>query len=349
MVARHMRFRVCSLVLGSLIGVAMIELGLRASGLGYSNSPVISDSTLHHKHPPDYEFVSFTPSGEYGGHRVKYDSHGLVSDPDGDREAEVAPSPRFRVAFMGDSFVEALQVPWASSFVGLLGRSGEQRQTVVKNFGVTSYSPILYALQWDDGVRDFDPTHVFLLLYSNDIRSDEKMARRVAWNGNGDPPKIPGPAGGWIVSRLRTFYLARLVRRAQLTVQWLLANSDGNAPVVGGFLEENPEVSSLSGQLVRSLARMVEATGAEFVLMVVPSKSRLLNGPPSEGSISFSEKWQKWAKVNGVSFLDLTPSFDVASALFFEVDIHFNEEGHRVMAELIAHAYPDLFGDKSGH
>ena len=135
-VARYTRFRVISLVLGSLIGVVLAELGLRVIGLGYSNSPPISDPVLHHKHPPDYESVSFTPSGEYGGHRVRYDSQGLVSDPDGDREAEAAPGPRFRVAFMGDSFVEALQVPWASSFVGLLGGRVED-QALVKNFGVT--------------------------------------------------------------------------------------------------------------------------------------------------------------------------------------------------------------------
>ena len=68
---------------------------------------------------------------------------------------------------MGDSFIEATQVSYPDSFVGRLAKYGSAR-TVVRNFGVTSYSPIFYVLQWRHHVKRFRPTHVFVLLFSND-------------------------------------------------------------------------------------------------------------------------------------------------------------------------------------
>lgn len=339
-VSRQAGFRIVSLFVGSLAALMLVEATLRIVGLGYGNSPVDSDPILHHKHPLDYDFVSFTPSGEYAGHHVRYDTSGLVSDPDAEAEPD-GRAPYSLVAFLGDSFVEALQVPYSSSFVGLLNRNSKDG-ILVKNFGVTSYSPMLYLLQWDQVVREFAPGHVFLLLYSNDIRGDAELARSIGWGGVGEPPGVPGPQGGRLVTRLRASYLARLLRRAQLTARWLLTNRASENAIVGGFVEENPDISSLSSQLVLSLARKVEAAGAEFILMAVPSKEKLV-GTSSDSGREFSDKWKQWAFARGITFVDLVPAFTEADDPFFELDIHFNESGHRIAAKTIASAYPELF------
>jgi hypothetical protein len=335
-------------LLGLSCAFLIAEATLRIFGIGYGNAPLVSDPFLHHVHPRSYSFLVHDPGGEYGGHRVHYDAEGLVSDPE-KASRSLGEASEFRVAVLGDSFVEATQVPFKQSFPGRLSATAGTRVSL-KNFGTSSYSPIFYIVQWRYWVRHFRPTHVFVLLYSNDVASDAAFYRSAIVGPNGVILGIPGPGKDGLARVFRSSYCVRLLRRVHLQIAWWITNAKKQpvAAMVGGFIEENPDVSEISANLVTDLARQVKASGAEFVLSAVPSKARLLHPDATNNSPEFSEKWRIWSQTNGVEFLDLVPAFKKATLegrrLFFERDIHFNAEGHALVADLVRKRSPNVFG-----
>lgn len=325
------------------ISLVVAEVILRIMGVGYGNAPLESDPLLHHAHPASYTYISHVPTGEYGGHTVYYDEEGLVSD----REStyDWPNSPCFKIAFMGDSFTEANQVAFSDSFVGRLKKSSEGK-VIVRNYGVSSYSPIFYLIQWREKVRNINPTHVIVELYSNDISSDEQFSREAVYSNNGKLLAISGPEGGWFNKLLRKSYLIRLVRKVQLQIVWILNNSGKTISAMGGFAEENPDLSEMSKKLILILAEEVKSSGAHFALMVVPSKYRLVNEIFDSPDDQFSDKLKKWAETVSIDFIDLVRPFEEANKggkqLFFDQDIHFTEEGHVIVAKAISEKYPDF-------
>ena len=48
----------------------------------------------------------------------------------------------------------------------------------------------------------------------------------------------------------RKSYLVRLMRKAQLTVSWTLQSRGEQQTIVGGLVEESPDISALSSRLM---------------------------------------------------------------------------------------------------
>lgn len=328
-------FTVIPTLIGLIVGLVLIEVLLRVFGLGYQNRPLEPHPVLHHVHPKSYLYRS-----HFGGHEVYYDHNGLVSDPDGKAE-KVGDC---RIAFLGDSFTESRQVPYTQSFVGLLDK---RTNCIVRNYGVASYSPIFYYLQWKHLVERWQPDLVVVQLYSNDIQSDEDYLPRARLDAEGKPTAIPGPPKDWLSKLLRKSYVLRLVRKAQLTISWTLAHWGEEKFVAGQFVEENPNVSSTSADLLLSLKKEVNVAGADFVFFAVPSEFRLQNPTEKHRPVEFANKLKIWAERQDIEYIDMIPPFTNAASsgykLFFETDVHFNENGHAIVANVIEHNFPSLF------
>ena len=178
-------------IFSTLLALCLLEITCRIFNLGYGHSPLESSPIFHHVHPKNYNFVTHNPTGEYGGFSIYYDENGLNSPKPSVRK--VQHNEECRVAFLGDSFTEAVQVEYKNSFVGQVDN---QSKCSVKNYGVSSYSPILYLLQWPIIEKSFKPTHVFLQLYGNDIAGDKRYLAKAKINEQGNIYAIPGPGGG---------------------------------------------------------------------------------------------------------------------------------------------------------
>jgi lysophospholipase L1-like esterase len=337
-------FRIGASLLGIVVSVVLCEITLRLLKIGYGNSPSESHPRLHHVHPQNYEFFSYSPSGEYGGHTVSYDENGYSTDPD--EEPEFVTTRQYRVAFLGDSFTEAKQVKFSKTFVGRLRKTWESDATV-RNFGVSSYSPLIYLVQWREIASTFKPTHVVVQLYSNDIRDDVEYSSHAVYDSSGTLSGIAGPSRGWTRRQLRKSYLLRFVRMQQLKWEWILTNRGAPEAVLGGLVEENADLSELSKNALLDLFKKIEDSGASVLLTVVPSKSRIVNQIYNVPTQQFSDRWHAWSIRNGIPFVDLVEPFEEASRngkkLFFELDIHFTEEGHAVVAEAINLAISETF------
>lgn len=336
--SRHGRvvgFRLLTAGIGLLTSLILAEILLRILGLGYGNIPFDPDPVLHHVNPRNYQFVSYSPHGEYGGFTVNFDGQG-----ERDLEWPRPSSPRYRFALLGDSFAAGLEVPAAQSLAGLLARKGADR-TEVRNFGTTAYGPLLSELQWRVLVARTRPTHVLLLLYCNDPVDDVYYDQLAQRDQGGRVIAVPYTEGGKWQKIFRKSYLIRWVRKILATYE----RRHERGTEVGGFTEVNPDWSSLTKDSLKNLASEIKSTGARFIVSAVPSKATLFGKHPPETPV-FSHQAEAWARQNGIEYLDLTKPFRDASrseALYFPKDIHWNTAGNRIAAEAVQRHLPELF------
>ena len=138
---------------------------------------------------PSYDVVFLEPDHELGwkqvpGHEYTWAGRGwyarefsarthVNSRGFRDYEREVAkPDGLRRVALLGDSFVEALQVPLEKTAGQLLEArlNREDPPWEVLNFGISNYGVGQYLLVWESHVHEFAPDFVFVFVADSQIR-----------------------------------------------------------------------------------------------------------------------------------------------------------------------------------
>ncbi|HRD75721.1 MAG TPA: SGNH/GDSL hydrolase family protein, partial [Hyphomicrobiaceae bacterium] len=302
--------RVALVLLALGFALLLAELTLRISGLRYDRMPFVSDPVLHHALPRDYHYISEDPDGVLPAFAITYDDLGRPADPDVGRRARAgAPC---RIALIGDSFTVANEVPYRSSFAGLLDAASPCE---VRNFAVGSYSPMLHGLLWRERIAAFKPDLVIIQIFSNDIWDDQVYAKSARRDGAGRVTAVPGASGEGFAEWRRRLYVARLLRRATSAVQWWWQNRGRAQTSIDGYVEENPELTELSLAEMRRLVADIRAANVPLLLTVVPSKVRLLTGTmPGPAKTEFAERWQAWAEREGVRFVDLVAPFHAAKA-----------------------------------
>lgn len=313
----------------------MAELYLRISNIGYGHSPHVSSPVFHHVHPKNYTYNFYLPGDRLdSSHTVFFNEEGLRSDPN--REPKQKSGKR--IVFFGDSFTEALQVPYKNSFCGIIDY---KTNAVVKNYGISSYCPIFYLLLWRKIVKDFRPTHVIVQLYDGDINDDDMYNRIAIKDMNDEVIAIPGPKHKPLIKIIRKSYLARFLRKIQMQIVWLYNNRNKEKHVVGGYIEETVAVdfSKLSFDIIVNLKNEVEMTGAKFLLMAIPSKFNIINrNNPLIKKRDNSNQWKLFCQKQGIKFLDLVDIFNKEMSLndsipFFDNDIHLNKYGNKIIGK----------------
>ena len=280
---------------GAAIALVAAEIVFRLLGWGFGNAPMESDPVLHHRHPRNYSFLVHDPNGEFGGHRVHYDSRGLVTRPGAASSGEKETNCESRIALMGDSCVEATQVAFGKSFFGRMVRSARPG-VCVWNYGVSSYSPAIYLLQWKTVIRQDHPTHVFLLLHSNDIRDDAWYSQRGTYSADGELTAVPGLGRDTWKIWFRRSYVVRVVRMAYLKTAWAISHAQRRTHTQRGGFDESAGLTPKTAEYLQGLAREVRDSGAEFILMAVPPKAGSQGESAGEEGGSFYEKAREWAQ-----------------------------------------------------
>ena len=168
---RRFRFRVLAVVFGLGLAFLLAEIALRIIGVGY---PLLF-------HPDYYCGSRLLPSttgvwNEEGHGRVSVNSLGF-------RGKEIFPKQpnTFRIAVLGDSFVEALQVDEEQTFVSLLEKQLNQsevakdRQFEVINCGVSGYGTAQELLMLQNYVLPLEPDAVLLSVFpENDLWNNSR-------------------------------------------------------------------------------------------------------------------------------------------------------------------------------
>lgn len=164
------------MVASSIVGLALVEAGARMLGISYPlylQLDPIRGTSLY----PGAEGWQTREGNAY----IKINSHGLR-----DREyGRDKPPGAFRVAVLGDSFAEALQVAHSATFWSVLEKKlgrcpamGERPVEVI-NFGISGHGTGQELLTLRHHVWQFDPDLVLLAFYTgNDIRNNSRALER---------------------------------------------------------------------------------------------------------------------------------------------------------------------------
>jgi hypothetical protein len=167
------RTRLIALLVSTALSLLVAEAALRIAGVSYPNF-----------YGPD-PVRGWALRPEAHGRWTKEGDAEVRINRDGLRDEEhpsTKPVGELRIAVLGDSCVEALQVPLEKTFPALLERelarcpavsSGGGRKIETLNFGVSGYGTAQELLTLRHRVWKYDPDLVLLAFYSgNDVRNN---------------------------------------------------------------------------------------------------------------------------------------------------------------------------------
>lgn len=336
-----------ALILVSVLVACLVgEIMLRLAGIGYGNAPIEASHRLHHVHPASYRFISYDPAGEFGGHEIVYDAEGYrVDERPHPRTLPSSAASNRRIAFLGDSFTEANTVSWRDSFIGRLEQADPG--LVTRNFGVSSYAPLQYLIQIRQDVAAFRPTDVVLQLYDNDFDDDHMYLALASSRDLDTVTWIDGGDRNVAITILRYSYLARLLRRGEISLRQLTLYGQDAGPQQPSALSRSkvhwtqggaPGTQELSLAIVNTIRRETERLGARFYLFIVPDKTLAQRNACCAGDRR-SASVAAFARAEAISYIDLAQAFGEQrdqKGLFWQRDIHFSAAGNLVTARAIA-------------
>ena len=176
------------LLAGLAVALLLAEVGLRVSGFSHFN-PYIADQDVGYSLRPNAAGWWLKEGTTY----VRINSQGLR-----DREHSFAkPSGTIRIAVLGDSFAEALQVPMENTFWTVMEQrvqdcvranelkgSSPGTKVEVLNFGVSGFSTARELITLRKRVWQYSPDVVLLLVTPrNDIRDNSRALDPYANSG----------------------------------------------------------------------------------------------------------------------------------------------------------------------
>gem|GEM_PF-5038769 len=155
------------------------------------------DPVLNHVLVPGANFThTGTPPGSEFCVNSRINSRGMH-----DREpSDPASTGIVRVLVLGDSFVEARQVPIEANFCKRIERrlaADLGNRVEVLNGGVSSYSPILEYLAYKTKFREFHPRVVVLAFFANDVFDDIRYSLVGQCDTDGNPLAVPADRFPW--------------------------------------------------------------------------------------------------------------------------------------------------------
>lgn len=162
-----------ALLVGSLLlSLLLFEVGLRVAEFSYPSLYVVDETTGHRLRPGVEGCWE-----EEGVSQVRISSDGL-RDREHQREK---PANTIRIAVIGDSYAEALQVPMEAAFWKVLERelnrcgAFDKKMVEVINFGVSGYGTAQELLTLQNRVWAWSPDIVVLaFLTGNDVVNNSK-------------------------------------------------------------------------------------------------------------------------------------------------------------------------------
>lgn len=270
-----------------------------------------------------------------------------------------------RIAFVGDSFVEALQVPFDKTFAEVVGaRLADKGPVEVQRFGVAGAPLSQYLQMIEREVVQRRPDRIVVMLVHNDF--DESFVFKPGRYTSSflklkiDGGKVAGevaPApwrAGWFEFVRQSATARFLLYRWQVRPQALVDAILGPAKAAGeGGYAANIDVASVfaleadiriaTDYLFGRLKARADAIGAKLQFVMDGDRGTIYAGRADSPALKLNRIAAEMAAKHGIAFLDLHPVFAAEWAktgkrFEFASDAHWNEYGHQVAGRAIAEA-----------
>lgn len=353
--------KILLITLPTLIILALLlEVGVRLF-LPVSDVP---DTEFHpqlgNHYVPDQTGEYIKAHGEEIHSRYRINQSGWNSHRD---FVDEKPDDVFRIAVIGDSYVEAFQVDVDRSFPFLLekrlNKAAGSASAEVYAYGHSGANLIQYLAVLRHAACRAHPDLVVVSIVPNDLQESlQGFARVDNWSvrpaDGGFELVPPQPAGGlWLKRLVRHSALARYlivnleIQRGASAVEDLLRGDlreyRANIDVSRNMLLKDP--GALEGFLRYALGALLEAArscGARLLLVVDADRQAIYSGEdPRESRIHImNQAVIDVAGDLGVWVVDLAEVFSAAWAaenqrFDFELDGHWNRHGHSLVADAI--------------
>lgn len=267
-----------------------------------------------------------------------------------------------RIAFVGDSFVEALQVPVDVSLAEGVARTLAAAGPVEAfRFGIAGAPLSQYVQMVEREVVRFRPDRIVVVLIHNDF--DESFTFRPGRytssfrkfdirDGKVAGEIAPEPwRAGWLEFVRRTatarYFLYRWQVRPQALADAILgparADSERYAANIDvtAVLSREADVIAATNHAFARLADLAKGANASLHIVMDGDRGAIEAGRATSRALRLNAIAAQAAKAQGIPFLDLHPVFAQDFALTrrtfsFPSDAHWNVHGHAVAANAVA-------------
>jgi len=252
-----------------------------------------------------------------------------------------------RLVFIGDSFTEGIGYNYEKTFAGIISDSLKESYEIL-NAGLTSYSPILYFLKIQHIIESgYKIDQIIVMIDISDIQDEIIYENYI-------PDKKSSLIRSVDIKLSNLSFSYNLVFRKFL--KKIKKHGSGNEPDES-VLEESIEKRGswtydensynewgkrglfLAKTNMTKLHKLCMDKGISMVIAVYPWPEQILKDTAGSKQVLF---WSEFCLSNDIDFIDLFPYFfedsDKSSLIgkyFIEGDCHWNENGHRLIAEKI--------------
>lgn len=329
---------ICLLLVVLFFCFLLLELGLRGfypQALLY----VEYNETYCNKLIPNSEFTIYNPQPQKECSSANsINSQGLRENGEIPYETE-----SYRVAFVGDSFVYGFCVEKESGVVEVLEEKFEGDIDVV-NFGVPGWDPAKYFLYIQEEVLLFNPDLIIVnILTSNDIMADQI----VTFGAEGYT--VDTCEKGFLFD-FRRLLASNLHSYKFFVTLWrysALNPSNYNPQTCPSFigitsLEEYDQKLNYTLLVMGKIVELSEEIPVIFLLAppqqevdldIYNSYIEEFGCEPEIGRLRAHDDIMDYSLEKGWYIFDLAPYLD--NEHYFQMDKHWNEEGHSAVAELV--------------
>lgn len=248
-----------------------------------------------------------------------------------------------RIVFIGDSFTEGVGVPYNKTFVGIVDNTLKVDNTEVFNAGVISYSAMTYYLKIRYLIENiglkFNELYVFYDL--SDPYNDyfhEKIEQFVPHDKepaiSSFKRKLLSFIGqhSYIMHSYNIIYPYVKYRKYEKGFPWWTLKED----VYNDWARQGLGISAV---YIQKLVDLCKKNNIKVTIAVYPWTNLIEAQDLHSKLVLF---WEDFTNRNNIAFLNYfpdfineTPSAQIVDKYFQPGDVHWNEEGHRLIAKKI--------------
>jgi hypothetical protein len=270
--------------------------------------------------------------------------------------ARLRDGARPRIAIIGDSYVEALQVPATESLAEQLQRRLEPAE--VLRFGISGAPLSHYLYMLEHLVVDYAPDLAVIVLVHNDFdesfrfkagRYTSSFMKLALLGGEVVAERSPVPYRRtfWDTLResntLRYLYYRQRISLAGLKYRLLERDRRFEANIdLGDVAARFDDVRVATDYLFGRLAAAAARHGIQLLLLMDGSRQAIYHGTAQAGAgvLALNDLALALAARHGIPFVDLQPRFAAAwrqagGRFDFPSDNHWNRRGHAIAAAAI--------------
>ncbi len=326
-----------ALILGTIAGVGLLEMGARWLGLSdpiQLHSGLISDPFVPWKPRPGSTISGVSPGGEFS-YRHAHNSQGF-------RDVEHSwrrPEGVLRIVGIGDSFTYgvgvALEKTYLARLEAMLNGRGQGEVEIVK-LGVSRYWPEAERLMLEHYGLRYEPQLVLVGVLPNDVFDTRT-----------------GPGA---IKVSKGFLVTRQAERLGAGVQWLYTHSYAARAILSRLLrgrqvktvENLEDVWQQIHAEHRKMVQLARRAGAATVFVHIPQKP-----PWGHGATDMPRRLRQFCDDEDCLFIDVLPEMrqhPEPDSLYYPQDGHCTEAGYEIVARvihqgLIAHALVPASGE----